>query len=113
MPNGQVKSHLVMAILATLFCCLPFGIVGIVFASQVGSKLAAGDYAGAQKASKSAATWSWVAIGLGLVGGILYAVLISLPVGTVASSCRHRTGGRGHCALRRRAWSPRSPVRVS
>ena len=75
-----VKSNLVIAILATIFCCLPFGIVGIVFASQVSSKLAAGDYAGAQKASKSAAMWSWIAIGLGLVGGILYAGVIALGV---------------------------------
>lgn len=80
-PAGQpVKSHLVMAILATFFCCLPFGVVGIIFASQVSSKLAAGDYAGAQKASKSAAMWSWIAIGLGLVGGILYAAVVALGV---------------------------------
>lgn len=80
-PAGQpVKSHLVMAILATIFCCLPFGIVGIVFASQVSSKLAAGDYVGAQKASKSAAMWSWIAIALGLVGGILYAAVVALGV---------------------------------
>ena len=30
------------AILVTLFCCLPFGIVAIVFAAQVDSKVAAG-----------------------------------------------------------------------
>lgn len=86
-PAGPpVKSHLVMAILATFFCCLPFGVVGIVFASQVNSKLAAGDYAGAQKASKSAALWSWIAIGLGLVGGILYAAVLALSVVTSSSS---------------------------
>lgn len=80
-PAGPpVKSHLVMAILATFFCCLPFGVVGIVFASQVNSKLAAGDYLGAQKASKSAAMWSWIAIALGLVGGILYAAVVALGV---------------------------------
>jgi len=37
----------VQAILCTLFCCLPFGIVAIVFAAQVDGKLAAGDYNGA------------------------------------------------------------------
>ena len=40
------KNWLVESILVTIFCCLPFGIAGIVFASQVNSKWAAGDYNG-------------------------------------------------------------------
>lgn len=75
-----VKNHLVMAILATLFCCLPFGVVGIVFASQVNGKLAVGDYAGAQRASKAALVWSWVAIGAGIVAGIAYGLIVALGV---------------------------------
>ena len=50
--NSQyVPNHLVWAILSTLFCCLPLGIVSIVFAAQVNGKLAVGDMAGAQEAS--------------------------------------------------------------
>lgn len=64
-PN--VPNHLVMAILATIFCCWPLGIVGIVYAAQVNGKLNAGDIAGAQKASSLARTWSFVSIGLGAV----------------------------------------------
>lgn len=79
-PAPQVKSHLVMAILATLFCCMPLGVVAIVFASQVSSKLAVGDYPGAQRASKNAAMWSWIAIGAGLLVAVLYTVLIVLGV---------------------------------
>ena len=37
----QPKNWLVESILVTIFCCLPFGIAGIVFASQVNSKFAA------------------------------------------------------------------------
>ena len=55
----QVPNHLVWAILATLFCCLPTGIVSIVFASQVDGKLRAGDYGGAVESSKKAKTWAW------------------------------------------------------
>jgi hypothetical protein len=67
-PSGQppVPNHLVWSILATLFCCLPFGIVAIVYSSQVSSKLQAGDFAGAQASSRSAKTWCWVAFGVGL-----------------------------------------------
>lgn len=57
-------NYLVWAILATIFCCLPVGIPAIVFASQVNSKWAAGDVAGAEYASKRArqlATWAAIA----------------------------------------------------
>jgi hypothetical protein len=56
-PLGQtpIKNWLVESILVTIFCCLPFGIVGIVNASQVNSRLASGDYNGALHASKEAA----------------------------------------------------------
>src|SRR6266481_3756496 len=56
-PRPNVPTYLVPAILSTLFCCLPFGIVAIVFAAQVGSRLNAGDVAGAQRASANARTW--------------------------------------------------------
>jgi hypothetical protein len=70
---AYVPNYLAQAILVTLFCCLPLGIVSIVFASQVNGKLAAGDVAGAQQASKNARTWAWVSFGLGLAIGLLYA----------------------------------------
>jgi hypothetical protein len=76
---GQhVPNYLVQAILVTLFCCLPFGIVSIVYAAQVNSKLAAGDYAGALDASQKAKTWSLWSFGIGLVFGLAYFGLIIL-----------------------------------
>jgi hypothetical protein len=66
-------NYLVWAILATLLCCLPFGIVGIIFAAQVDSKYNAGDYAGAQLASGRAKLWSWLAFGVGMLGIVAYA----------------------------------------
>jgi hypothetical protein len=68
-------NYLVWSILATLFCCLIPGIVGIVYAAQVDSKYSAGDYAGAQSAAASAKTWTLVAFGLGLAAGAVYAVM--------------------------------------
>ncbi len=63
-PNGEViPNHLVWAILTTLFCCLPLGIVSIVYASQVDGKRAVGDLAGARQASQNAKTWAiWAAV---------------------------------------------------
>ena len=54
----QPKNWLVESILVTLFCCLPFGIAGIVFAAQVSSKYVSGDYEGALQASREAAKWT-------------------------------------------------------
>ena len=75
MPN-----YLVQAILVTLFCCLPFGIVSIVYAAQVNTKLGAGDYAGALDASQKAKTWSLWSFGIGLVFGLAYFGMIILGV---------------------------------
>lgn len=58
-----VPNNLVWAILTTLFCCLPLGIVSIVFAAKVDGLRAAGDLAGAWEASRKAKTWAiWSAI---------------------------------------------------
>ena len=65
-PPTHVPNHLVWAILVTIFCCLPFGIVSIVYAAQVNGKLAVGDIDGARLASNNAKTWAWVAFGVGI-----------------------------------------------
>lgn len=54
----RVPNHLVWAILSTLFCCLPLGIVSIVYASQVDGRRLSGDIAGARELSKKAGAWS-------------------------------------------------------
>jgi hypothetical protein len=70
----NVQNYLVFAILATVLCCLPAGIPAIVYAAQVNGKLAAGDIAGAQAASKNAKMWCWISFGLGLVVGLVMVV---------------------------------------
>ena len=65
-PYGKVPNYLVQSILATLCCCLPFGIVAIVYAAQVDGKLAARNYSGAVEASNSAKMWCWISFGIGL-----------------------------------------------
>ncbi|HEU4888531.1 MAG TPA: CD225/dispanin family protein [Thermoanaerobaculia bacterium] len=57
----KVPNYLVHSIIATLCCCLPFGIVAMVYSAQVNTKLAAGDEAGARESSKKARTWIIVA----------------------------------------------------
>ncbi len=79
-PSPHVSNHLVWAILVTIFCCMPFGIVSIVYAAQVSGKLAAGDIDGARQASSNAKTWAWVAFGVGIASSVV-GVLVWFVVG--------------------------------
>lgn len=74
--TGSVPNYLVWAILSTLCCCLPAGIVAIVYAAQVDGKLSGGDYHGAVEASNNAKMWSWISFGASAVVGVLYFMLI-------------------------------------
>jgi hypothetical protein len=66
-PSAAVPNYLVYSILSTLCCCLPFGIVAIVYSTQVDPKLRAGDYQGALASSNKAKQWCWIAFAIGLV----------------------------------------------
>ena len=72
------KTWLVESILATILCCLPFGIAGIVNASRVESRYYAGDVAGAEQASRAAEKWTKWSVGIGLGGAILYFIFVIL-----------------------------------
>jgi hypothetical protein len=75
-------NYLVWAILTTVLCCPPLGIPSIVFASQVNSKWAAGDVAGAQASSAKAkkfAIWSAIA---GAVISVIYIVILVAAAGS-------------------------------
>lgn len=85
---ASVPNYLVPAIIS-LFCCLPLGIVGVIFAAQVNGKVAAGDTTGALEAAKKAKMFSFIAIGLGLlgiVGYVLFVVIMGVGMGLAGSS---------------------------
>lgn len=68
---GKPPNYLVQAILVTFCCCLPLGIVSIVYAAQVDTKWNAGDHQGALLASENAKKWSWIAFGIGIVANLI------------------------------------------
>ena len=74
-PGEKIQNYLVPSILVTLCCCVPAGIVAIVYAAQVNSKLAAGDVAGAHESARLAKIWCWVAFGCGALVGIIYGII--------------------------------------
>lgn len=75
-PQQQPDNYLVWAILSTIFCCLPLGIVSIIYSTQVNSKWAAGDFEGALKASQNAKKFAiWAAI-IWLIFVVLYVIFV-------------------------------------
>jgi hypothetical protein len=91
-PGGKINNYLIPAIFATACCCLPFGIVSIVYAAQVNGKLAGGDVAGAQQSADKAKMWFWIALGLGLAFQIIYLGLMALG-GGIAAMQEQQAGG--------------------
>jgi hypothetical protein len=74
----QIPNYLVQAILVTLCCCLPFGIVAIIYAAQVNGKIDSGDIPGAIAASNNAKLWCWVSFGIGVASALLYAIFYAV-----------------------------------
>ena len=68
-------NNLVMAIVCTVCCCLPFGIVGIVKACRVNSLWLAKQYDAAILEAQSARKWSLIGIVCGVVISIIYVIL--------------------------------------
>jgi len=69
------KNYIIPAILVTCFCCMPFGIVSLVYASQVEGKWYTGDSQGAFKSSRLARIWAWWAFGCSAGIFVLWLVL--------------------------------------
>lgn len=82
--NNMYKpdSYLVWAILTTFLCCMPFGIVSIVYSTKVDSYWYAGQYSAAYDASHKAKVW---AIASAVVGGACVVItFIFMTVSTFA-----------------------------
>lgn len=73
--QGKPQSYMWLAILSTLLCCLPFGIVSIVYASKVDSTWAIGDYPKAQEYADKAKMWGLISVGAGFLSIILVIAL--------------------------------------
>ena len=85
-PQGPVRdedkvmppSYLLWAILSCIVCCVPTGIVAIIYSSSVSTKYFSRDYEGARRASRLAQIWIIVSIVAGIIFGALYVPLAIL-----------------------------------
>lgn len=77
-PGPPPNNNLVWAILSTVFCCLPLGVVAIVKSTQVSGLWAQGQFDAARKAADDAKKFSmWAAIA-GVIVIVLYVVFVVL-----------------------------------
>lgn len=80
--NGQFglerpQNYLVFNILATALCCVPAGVVGIIYASKVDNLWNSGRYQEAEQAANNAKIWMLVSVGAGLfLGFILFIIAL-------------------------------------
>ncbi len=78
-PVPRIPDYLGWSIAVLLLCFWPTAIAAIVNATRVNKRLALGDIAGAQEASRRAKMWCWISFGI--------AVILGLALGLASSSC--------------------------
>lgn len=81
--GGHIPTNLWQSIVVTLLCCLPFGVVAIVYAAKVDGLRARGDIAGATSAAASSRMWTNISV-LVWVGFVILSILANM------------LGGRSH-----------------
>lgn len=82
-PSGSAtppKNWLLESILVTLFCCLPFGILAIIYSTKVDTLWASGQYEAAERASRDAGRWVKITAVLGVFSFLAYLAYIFLVV---------------------------------
>ena len=76
-PPLKPNNWLWQSILATLFCCIFFGIIGIVYAARVDSFYYRGMYAEAEQFARKARMWTLLAVASMVVYLVIWIIMIS------------------------------------
>lgn len=61
------STYLAWAILSTICCCIPTGVIAIIYASRVSPLYIRGDVYGSRRASEKAALWTIISFVAGLI----------------------------------------------
>lgn len=68
---ANVPNYLIPSILSTICCCLPGGIIAIIYSAMASSAQARGDYSTALRHAATAKLWIMISVGFGLVCVVL------------------------------------------
>lgn len=80
----ELQTYLVHSILVTIFCCMPFGVVAIVFAAMATSAKSLGNYSEAARQARLAWTWVKVSFFIGLIPAAFWILYLIFGVIAVA-----------------------------
>lgn len=82
--NKPPDNNLVWAIVSTVLCCWPLGIVSIIKSTKVNTLWAQGDYVGAQKSADDAKKWA-IYSAIGAVVFSVISIIIAIVLGVASN----------------------------
>jgi ABC-type Fe3+ transport system permease subunit len=85
----EPNNYLVWAILTTIFCCLPLGIVSIVYSTKVSGLWSQGRHEEAQAAANNAKKWAIITAIVGAIASVISIVLYFVILAVAVSSDIH------------------------
>ena len=85
-PAVKPDNNLIWAILTTVLCCMPLGVVAIVKASSVDNLWNQGQHEAAIQAAKDAKKWAMIGIGCGVAAILIYIVVYALIISAAVIS---------------------------
>lgn len=71
----KISNNLALAIISAICCCLPLGIVSIIYSCKVNTHLAADNISAAENCALLAKKWAWAAIISGFIIGVISFVI--------------------------------------
>ena len=74
-PPLKPNNWLWQSIAATILCCLPFGVIGIIYAAKVDSLYFDGRYEDSERAAQKAKMWTLISAGAALLYLIFWVIL--------------------------------------
>lgn len=67
-PGNNLVIGIIATVVSVSFCCIPHGLISLLYATQVNKKAAMGDLPGAINAAKQAKMWGLISIIVALIG---------------------------------------------
>ena len=71
----KINTWLIPSVISTMVCCLPLGIVAIIFSSKCNQAVNNGDWQAARRYSRQAKLWFFISTILGGLATVLYVAL--------------------------------------
>ena len=72
----RINTWLIPAIFAAVYCCMPFGIVSVVYADGANTEVSNRNCELAREKADKAKTWFWISVGCGILMFLINAEIL-------------------------------------